>query len=46
MEGKSMENLRSFNPKFERNGTVAKIYMINRSPLWGKQNPISHQHKE
>ncbi len=26
MEGKSMENLRSFNPKFERNGTVAKIY--------------------
>jgi len=26
MEGKSMENLRSFNLEFERIGTVAKIY--------------------
>ena len=38
-DGKSMENLRSFNPKFKRIGTVAKYKMINRCPLWEKQIP-------
>ena len=39
MDDKSMENLRSYNLGFKRNGIVAKIYMINRCPLWEKQIP-------
>lgn len=46
MDGKSMENLRSYNLGFKRIGIVAH-YMNDKSlPVVGKTNPISHQHKE